>query len=157
MKTQVWAIGKTSEQYLQKGCAIYEQRLKHYLPFEFTIIPDVRQAGKLSASQLKQKEAELIFKQLRPDDQLVLLDEKGKTYTSEALAKRMDKWQQMSKRRLVFLIGGAYGFDESLYERADVQLSLSAMTFSHQMIRLFLLEQLYRAMTILRNEPYHNP
>jgi 23S rRNA (pseudouridine1915-N3)-methyltransferase len=157
MKTQVWAIGKTNEKYLQKGCAIYEQRLKHYLPFEFTIVPDVRQAGKLSAAQLKQKEAELIFKQLRPEDQLVLLDEKGKNYTSEALARRMDKWQQMSKRRLIFLIGGAYGFDESLYERADAQLSLSAMTFSHQMIRLFLLEQLYRAMTILRNEPYHNP
>lgn len=157
MKTQVWAIGKTNEKYLQKGCAIYEQRLKHYLPFQFYILPDIRQAGKLSPDQLKKKEAEAVFKQLKPEDQLILLDKGGKTYTSEGLARQMDKWQQLSKRRLIFLIGGAYGFDESLYQRADSQLALSKMTFSHQMIRLFLLEQVYRAMTILRNEPYHNP
>lgn len=157
MKTQVWAIGKTNEPYLQQGCTLYEQRLKHYLPFQFYKLADVRQAGRLSAEQLKKKEAEAVFKQLKPDDQLVLLDEQGKHYTSEALARQMDKWQQLSKRRLIFLIGGAYGFDESLYQRADTKLALSSMTFSHQMIRLFLLEQLYRAMTILRNEPYHNP
>lgn len=157
MKTQVWAIGKTNDTYLLDGCAIYENRLKHYLPFQLKILPELRQAGKWNSDQLKKKEAEVVLKQLKADDQLILLDERGKQYTSEALAKQLDKWQQLSKRRLIFLIGGAYGFDDSLYQRADVSLALSTMTFSHQMIRLFLLEQLYRAMTILRNEPYHNP
>jgi len=157
MKTEVWAIGKTSEAYLQKGCSIYEQRLRHYLPFQLVILPDIRQAGKLSVEQLKKKEAAAVLKQLKSDDWLVLLDEGGKAYTSTQLASQIDKWQQYGKRRLIFLIGGAFGFDESLYQRADIKWSLSLLTFSHQMIRLFLLEQLYRAMTILRNEPYHNP
>lgn len=156
MKTELWVIGKTNEKYLQQGCAIYEKRLQHYLPFQYLIIPDVRQAGKLNPAQLKAKEAENILKQLNPDDHLILLDERGKTYTSEAFARQIDKWLQLSKKRLIFLVGGAYGFDESLYQRSDAKLALSDMTFSHQMIRLFMLEQLYRGMTILRNEPYHN-
>lgn len=157
MKTEFWVIGKTNEKYLQEGCAVYEKRLQHYLPFQYKVIPDIRRGGKLKPEQLKTKEAEFILKQLNSDDYLILLDERGKSYTSEAFAIQMNRWQQMSKKRLLFLVGGAYGFDESLYQRADGKLSLSDMTFSHQMIRLFMLEQIYRAMTILRNEPYHNP
>lgn len=156
MKVEAWFIGKTTEAYLKEGIDKYCKKLPHYIPFEQVIIPDVKKGGKLSVLQLKQREAEAVMKKLKPQDGLILLDEKGKQMSSKALAFWVDRQLQMPYRRLVFLVGGAFGFDESLYQRANGKLSLSAMTFSHQMVRLFLLEQLYRAMTILRNEPYHN-
>lgn len=157
MKVELWGIGKTNERYIEEGMALYEKRLKHYLPFQWVIVPDIKGAGSLSAQQVKAKEGESILSKLKDDDLLILLDERGRSLSSEGFAGYLDKKLQHSQRRLVFLIGGAYGFSEALYHRANDQLSLSSMTFSHQMVRLFFLEQLYRAMTILRNEPYHNP
>ncbi len=156
MKVETWFIGKTADAYLEEGMNKYAKKLPHYIPFEQVVIPDVKNGGKLSVIQLKKKEAELVLKKLKPQDGLILLDEKGKQMTSEILATWMDSQLQMPYRRLIFLVGGAFGFDQQLYQRANGKLSLSLMTFSHQMVRLFLLEQLYRAMTILRNEPYHN-
>ncbi len=156
MKTALWAIGKTNEKYLEEGISIYLKRLKHYLDFEFAIIPDVKQAGNFNAAQLKIKEGEAILARLKKEDVLILLDEKGDSYTSEAFAHFLEQKMQLSHKRVVFLIGGAFGFSEALLERANGKVSLSKMTFSHQMVRLFFVEQLYRAMTILRNEPYHN-
>ncbi len=156
MKIELWAIGKTNEKYLEDGFAIYLKRLKHYINFEFLIIPDIKQAGNLNPTQLKTKEGEAMLARLKNEDFLILLDEKGESYTSEAFANFLEQKLQLSYKRMVFLIGGAYGFSETLYERANGKLALSKMTFSHQMVRLFFVEQLYRAMTILRNEPYHN-
>lgn len=156
MKTALWAIGKTNEKYLEEGISIYLKRLKHYLDFELVIIPDVKQAGNLNPIQLKMKEGELVLARLKKEDVLILLDEKGDLYTSEAFANFLEQKMQLSHKRVVFLIGGAFGFSEALLERANGKVSLSKMTFSHQMVRLFFVEQLYRAMTILRNEPYHN-
>lgn len=156
MKVNCWFIGKTSEKYLQEGTRIYSKRLGHYLPYATEIIPDVKGAGKMSPDQLKSREAEAVLSRLKPEDGLILLDERGQTFSSVRMARWLDKQLQRPWRRLIFLVGGAYGFDPLLYERANGKLSLSEMTFSHQMIRLFLLEQLYRSMTILRNEPYHN-
>lgn len=156
MKVEFWVIGKTNAKYLEAGTAIYEKRLQHYLPFNYLVIPDIRQSGRLKSDQLKKKEGEAVQKLLKSDDHLVLLDEQGKQFTSVAFAKHVDEMLQLPKKRLIFLVGGAFGFDERIYQRANAKLGLSKMTFSHQMIRLFFLEQLYRGMTILRNEPYHN-
>ena len=157
MKVQLWAIGKTNERYLEEGIALYAKRLRHYFKFEWRVLPEVKKAGKLPAAQLKAREAETVLKQLEQGDFLILLDERGKQLASEAFAQFLEHKLQLSYRRLIFLIGGAYGFDDSLYEQANSKLSLSKMTFSHQMVRLFMAEQLYRAATILNNEPYHNP
>lgn len=156
MKVECWFIGKTSDAYLREGIEKYAKRLPHYIPFETNILPDIKQAGKLSSIQLKQREAELVLGKLKPQDGLILMDEGGKQMSSKELSIWFDKQLQMPYRRLIFLVGGAFGFDQSLYQRANGKLSLSKMTFSHQMVRLFLVEQLYRALTILRNEPYHN-
>jgi 23S rRNA (pseudouridine1915-N3)-methyltransferase len=156
MKIALWMIGKTNQKYLKEGMQEYEKRLKRYLPFSTEVIPDVKKAGKMSAEQLKRQEGQLILDRLKTDDLLILLDEKGKQYTSEEFAREMEKLLRQPHRRLIFQIGGAYGFSEEVYQRAQKKLALSKMTFSHQMIRLFFLEQLYRAMTILKNEPYHN-
>lgn len=156
MKIECWCIGKTAERYLDEGIQKYARKLPHYLPFEWTVLPDIRQAGKLKPEQLKSKEAELVLGRLKPQDGLFILDERGKQRSSEELALWIDQQLQAPYRRIIFLIGGAFGFDDSIYQRANGKLSLSKMTFSHQMVRLFWLEQLYRAMTILRNEPYHN-
>lgn len=156
MKVEVWAIGKTSETYLETGCAIFEKRLKNYLPFQWQVWPDVR-LKTADAQLLKREEGKFILSKLASDDGLVLLDERGSELGSVELAHWLDKRLAGPHRRLIFLIGGAFGFSPEVYARANYQLSLSKLTFSHQMVRLFLLEQLYRAMTILRNEPYHNP
>lgn len=155
MKVEVWAIGKTSEAYLETGCAIFEKRLKNYLPFVWTVLPDVRLKTADSAL-LKREEAKTVLAKLGPDDGLVLLDERGQDFTSVELAHWLDKRLAGPHRRLIFLIGGAFGFAPEIYARANYRISLSRLTFSHQMVRLFWLEQLYRAMTILRHEPYHN-
>lgn len=156
MKVEIWTIGKTAFPYLKEGIAIYEKRLKRYLPVKMEILPDIKNAKKLSAEELKKKEGALILKKLKREDLLILLDERGKEMGSVAFASFMQKQLQAPKRRIVFQIGGAFGFSEAIYQRADYKISLSQMTFSHQMIRLFLFEQIYRAMTILKGEPYHN-
>ncbi|HMN88783.1 MAG TPA: 23S rRNA (pseudouridine(1915)-N(3))-methyltransferase RlmH [Saprospiraceae bacterium] len=156
MKVALWIIGKTADAYLETGIAVYAQRLKHYLPFSIEVVPDVRQGNKLHPEQLKEREAEAILDRLKKEDVLILLDERGQTFTSEAFAHFLEQRLNSSGKRLIFLIGGAYGVADTLYARANGQVALSAMTFSHQMVRLFFVEQLYRAMTILRNEPYHN-
>ncbi|MEO1514254.1 MAG: 23S rRNA (pseudouridine(1915)-N(3))-methyltransferase RlmH [Bacteroidota bacterium] len=156
MKTALWVIGKTSFSYLDEGMALYQKRLRRYLPFQLEIIPDIKNAKNLPSAQLKLKEGQAVLSRLKDGDHLVLLDEQGQMKSSEAFARFMDQQMMQSRKRLIFLVGGAYGFDEAIYQRANAKLSLSKMTFSHQMVRLFFIEQLYRAMTILRNEPYHN-
>ena len=155
MKVEVWAIGKTSEVYLETGIALFEKRLKHYLPFALTIWPNVK-TKTTDGTLMRLEEGKMILSKLQNDDYLVLLDERGQQLSSVALSKWMEQRLTDSRKRMVFLIGGAFGFSPDVYARANAQLSLSSMTFSHQMIRLFFLEQLYRAMTILKGEPYHN-
>ncbi|MBX2892370.1 MAG: 23S rRNA (pseudouridine(1915)-N(3))-methyltransferase RlmH [Saprospiraceae bacterium] len=155
MKVELWAIGKTSEKYLETGIEIFEKRLKNYLPFSWTILPDVK-LKTTNGAQLKQEEGKMALAKINPDDYLVLLDERGQELGSVQLARWLERRLAASHRRLIFLIGGAFGFSPEVYARANEQLSLSKMTFNHLMARLFFLEQLYRAMTILRNEPYHN-
>ena len=149
-------IGKTKADYLKTGIKVYEKRLGHYHKSSTRIIPDLKNAKNLAKSEIKKKEAQLILDRLRPSDYLVVLDEKGKHYTSEKFADWFQQKMNRGTSKIVFQVGGAYGFDESVYQRANEKLALSAMTFSHQMIRLLLVEQVYRAMTILNNEPYHN-
>jgi 23S rRNA (pseudouridine1915-N3)-methyltransferase len=156
MKTELWLIGKTSFPYLVEGMALYEKRLSHYLHFMIAVLPDVKNAGTLPPEQLKVKEGELILSKIKSDDFLVLLDERGGQLTSIDFSKFIEQKLQLSHKRLVFVVGGAFGFSQAVYWRSDFQMALSKMTFSHQMIRLFFLEQLYRAMTILRGEGYHN-
>ena len=156
MKVLLLAIGKTHEQYLIEGISQYQRRLQHYIPFEILELPNIRNTKNLSDSELKKKEGEVILKQLQSSDYVVLLDDKGKTFTSLAFSKRLQTWMLNGKKRLLFIVGGAYGFSEDIYNKADERLSLSKMTFSHQMVRLFFVEQIYRGYTILNNEPYHH-
>lgn len=156
MKTELWLIGKTSFNYLQDGMDIYQKRLKHYLPFKLLIIPDIKNRKNLKEEQIKQKEGVEILKKIKPDDCLILLDENGKNYSSVAFSTFLGRQLQLSHKRIIFQIGGAYGFSDAVYQRANAKISLSKMTFSHQMVRLIFLEQLYRGMTILKNEPYHH-
>ena len=156
MKVALWMIGKTAFAYLREGEALYTKRLGRYLPFETLVLPDVKGAKKMSAAQLRQREGETILGRLKPEDRLILLDERGTLRGSVAFAHYLDQQLQGGRGRLIFLIGGAYGFSDAVYERAAAKWSLSPLTLSHQMIRIFVLEQLYRACTILRNEPYHN-
>ncbi|MFK7936529.1 MAG: 23S rRNA (pseudouridine(1915)-N(3))-methyltransferase RlmH [Saprospiraceae bacterium] len=156
MKIELLVIGKTSFPYLKEGIEIYQKRLKHYVPFTLTVLPDVKNARKMRAEELKRKEGELILKKLSPTDQLYLFDERGKAFTSVKFSQFLERQMQSSHKRLVFVVGGAFGFSDAVYQRANGKITLSAMTFSHQMIRLFIVEQVYRAMTIMRGEPYHN-
>ena len=154
MKIALITIGKTNEKYLDDGMAIYLKRLKHYCHFEVLELKDVKAFS--SNEDLKKAEAELILTKLKIDDCLVLLDEHGKEVTSRAFAQFIEKRSMDSGRRIVFLVGGAFGVADLIKEKSEYQLSLSQMTFSHQMIRLFFVEQLYRAFTIIKNEKYHN-
>lgn len=156
MTIKLLAIGKTDSKELQKLISMYEQRLGHYVKFELEIIPDLKKTKNLSAEQQKIKEGELIFKSLANTDILVLLDVNGKQYSSLEFSSYLQKKMNSGLKQLVFLIGGPYGFSEEIYKKASGKISLSKMTFSHQMVRLFFVEQLYRAFTILRNEPYHH-
>jgi 23S rRNA (pseudouridine1915-N3)-methyltransferase len=156
MKILLLKVGKTSDEWLRQGIGHYYQRVKHYLPFETKIIPDIRNAGKMTPEILKQMEGELILKAVEKRDRLVLLDEKGKLLSSREFAGFIEKQMVGGVYRLVFVIGGAWGFSEAIYERADFKISLSPMTFSHQVVRLLFAEQLYRALSILNNEPYHH-
>jgi 23S rRNA (pseudouridine1915-N3)-methyltransferase len=156
MKITLLLNGKTEEEHIAKGYAIYEQRLRHYLPFETVLIPALKNTKALSVEQQKQKEGELILKQVQSSDKLILLDENGKEYSSLAFSAFLQQQMSSGIKNLVFVVGGPYGFSEEVFKRADGKISLSKMTFSHQMVRLFFVEQVYRAMTILRNEPYHH-
>jgi 23S rRNA (pseudouridine1915-N3)-methyltransferase len=156
MKITLIAVGKTEDKYLIEGIEKYLNRLKHYINFNLLIIPDVKNTKNLTEAQQKSKEAELINKQINSNDVVVLMDEKGKKHSSVSFANYLNKQMIGSVQHLVFIIGGPYGFDETIYKRANTSLSLSDMTFSHQMVRLFFVEQLYRAFTILKNEPYHH-
>ncbi len=156
MKITLIAIGKTEDKYLIEGIEKYLNRLKHYINFNLLIIPDIKNTKNLTEAQQKNKEAEAIHKQISSSDIVVLMDEKGKKHSSISFANYLNKQMIGSVQHLVFIIGGPYGFDESIYQRANTTISLSDMTFSHQMVRLFFVEQLYRAFTILKNEPYHH-
>ncbi len=156
MKIILTVIGKIDANYFTEAIREYQKRLIHYIPYEMEIIPDIKNTKNLSVPQQKEKEGELILKSLQPGDYCVLLDEKGKEFTSVQFASYLEKKTHTVPKRLVFIIGGPYGFSEAVYKVANEKISLSKMTFSHQMIRLVFTEQLYRAMTILNNEPYHH-
>ncbi len=156
MKIVLFVVGKTTQKYLVEGIAKYQKRLQHYTQFEIFEISNIKNVKNLSNLELMKKEGRLILKQLQPSDYLVLLDDKGKDFTSIKFAKKLQAWMLNGKKRLVFVCGGAYGFSDELYQRQNEKLSLSKMTFSHQMVRLFFVEQVYRAYTILNNEPYHH-
>ncbi len=156
MKIKLLAIGKTDDKNLQTLIENYQKRLKHYINFQIDLIPDIKNIKNLSKQQQKEKEGELILKKLSPSDQLILLDEKGKEFRSLEFAVFMQKKMNSGIKQLVLVIGGPYGFSEAVYKKSQGKISLSKMTFSHQMIRLFVVEQIYRAFTILKNEPYHH-
>lgn len=156
MKIILLAIGKTDAKYFVDAIEEYVSRLGHYIPFEFQIIPDIKNTKNLSVDQQKEKEGELILKFLQAGDYLVLLDEKGKEFTSLQFASYIERKSHAVTKRMIFVIGGPYGFSSPVYDKSSEKISLSKMTFSHQMIRLVFIEQLYRAMTILNNEPYHH-
>ncbi|GHT62529.1 ribosomal RNA large subunit methyltransferase H [Bacteroidia bacterium] len=156
MKTQLIVVGKTFQDFILKGVNEYCTRLKHYLPFEMEVIPDMKNTKNLSFDQLKEKEGELILKSFQAGDFIVLLDERGLTFTSLEFSKYIEKKIQTVPKRLVFVIGGPYGFSQKIYDAAREKIALSKMTFSHQLVRLVFVEQLYRAMTIIGNEPYHH-
>jgi len=155
MKVTLIAIGDHEDKYMAEGFALYEKRLQHYLSFDMLLIPSLKKKGQ-SKEAIMQAEAKEILKKLEPSDLLILLDDKGKEYTSPQLAEQMQKFLNMPGKRMYFLIGGAFGFAPEIYQRANQKISLSKLTFNHQMARLFFLEQLYRAMTILKGEPYHH-
>ena len=157
MKILLYLIGKTTAGYLRGGIEIYCKRLSHYVPFEIKQMPDVRATKGMTESVQKVKEGEMFLEQIRPADYVVLLDERGKEMTSREFAMYLDKrMASAGAGNIIFVIGGPYGFSEAMYERADSKVSFSRMTFSHEMIRLLFVEQVYRAMTILRGEPYHH-
>jgi len=156
MRITLLVVGKTEDKYLIEGIEKYLSRLKHYIGFTIVVIPDVKNTKNLTEAQQKTKEAELILKQISNPDTVILMDEKGKKYTSVQFSDYLNKQMIGSVQQLTFIIGGPYGFDESVYKRANGSISLSDMTFSHQMVRLFFVEQLYRAFSILKGEPYHH-
>ena len=156
MHLRLLTVGKTDISWVKDGLDNYTARLRHYVPFEVVEIPELKGVSALSQDQIRQREGALILKALRPGDELVLLDERGREYRSVEFAQMLQKRLSAGGRDLVFAIGGAYGFSPEVYARADDRLSLSKMTFSHQMVRTIFAEQLYRAFTIIRGEPYHH-
>lgn len=156
MNIKLIAVGKTDHKNLQLLIDEYQKRLSFYIKFELEIIPDIKNVKNLSESQQKEKEGELILSKLTPTDQLILLDENGKSFSSVDFSAELQKKMNSGIKTLVFVIGGPYGFSTEVYSKAQGKIALSAMTFSHQMVRLFFIEQLYRAFTILKNEPYHH-
>ncbi|TVZ14509.1 23S rRNA (pseudouridine(1915)-N(3))-methyltransferase RlmH [Maribacter sp. MAR_2009_72] len=156
MTIKLLAIGKTDSSQLQELIDVYDKRLQHYINFEIELIPDLKKTKNLSEEQQKSKEGELILKKIAPTNVLIVLDEKGKHYSSVEFSAFLQKKMNSGIKQLVFLIGGPYGFSHEIYAKASGKISLSKMTFSHQMVRLFITEQIYRAYTILRNEPYHH-
>lgn len=156
MKITLLCVGKTDQSYLITGMEQYVKRLKHYIDFKITILPDIKNRKNMSESQQKEKEAALILKNIQPTDQTILLDENGSNYSSIEFASLIETKMINSVTSVVFVIGGPYGFDQSIYTMTPFRIALSKMTFSHQMIRLFFVEQIYRAMSIIKREPYHH-
>ncbi len=156
MKITLLTVGKTDKDWVKKGMEIYISRLKHYIPFSVVEIPELKNVSSLTKDQIKIREGELILKNIKPTDDLVLLDEKGKEHTSVEFAGVIQNKISYIGKDIVYVIGGAYGFSEAVYARANSKISLSRMTFSHQMVRAIFVEQLYRAFTIMKGEPYHH-
>lgn len=156
MKITFLVLGKTDDKYINEGIAKYLGRLKHYIKFDLIEIPDLKNTKSLREDQQKAKEAELLQKALNPADHVILLDEKGTEFTSRQFSEFLNKKMVSGIQNLVFIVGGPYGFDESIYKLANGKISLSKLTFSHQMVRLFFIEQIYRGFTILKGEPYHH-
>jgi len=156
MKIRLITIGKTNTTYLLEGENEYENRLKHYTKFEEIVIPDIKQAGKWNENKLKKKEGQLILGKLEQSDHVILLDDKGKSFSSLQFSEFLQQKMNSSLKSLVFVVGGAFGFSDEVYHRANLKLSLSKMTFSHQMVRLIFKEQLYRGFSILKGEKYHH-
>lgn len=156
MKITLIAVGKTDDKNVQQILEVYQKRLKHYVPFQITIIPNLKNTKNMSVQQQQIKEGELILKQLSPSDCLFLLDEKGKMFSSIEFSDFLQKKMNSGIKNLVLAIGGAFGFSKDVYQKALGKIALSKMTFSHQMVRIFIAEQIYRGFTILKNEPYHN-
>ncbi len=156
MRISLIVIGKTDSKEIERLTIDYVKRLGHYLPFDLIVLPDVKRSAKISESKQKDNEGELLLKQVSPRDKLILFDERGKSFSSVGFSEYIEDKMLAGEHRLVFVIGGPYGFSDEVYQRANDKISLSKMTFSHQMVRLFAVEQLYRAMTIQRGEPYHH-
>ena len=156
MKITLLTVGKTDRDWVRQGLDIYVSRLRHYIPFVMNEIPELKNVSALTKEQIKAREGELILKNVRPTDDLILLDEHGKEYSSTELSRVIQDKISYVGKDIVFVIGGAYGFSDAVYQRANSKLSLSKMTFSHQMVRAIFAEQLYRAFTIIRGEPYHH-
>ncbi len=157
MKIQLWSFGKSHEPYVRTGVEVFTKRIANYYSIQWSIVPVPKNAAKRSESDLKKKEGEIILERLKKEDWLVVLDEKGRQFNSSSLAEFIQSRANESTKNLIFLIGGPYGLDESVFQRANYKWSLSELTFPHQLARLILTEQLYRACTILRNEKYHHP
>ncbi|MCM1517836.1 MAG: 23S rRNA (pseudouridine(1915)-N(3))-methyltransferase RlmH [Pseudoflavonifractor sp.] len=156
MKITLLAIGKTASSYLREGIDNYTRRIGYYVPFEFKVLPDIKNTRSLTEDRQKALEGESFMSVIRPGDHVVLLDERGREMTSRQFSGFISEKMTRLPGQLIFVIGGPYGFSDEMYRRADDKLSLSRMTFSHEMVRLFFVEQIYRAMTILRGEPYHH-
>lgn len=156
MKITLLTVGKTDRDWVRQGLDIYVSRLRHYIPFVLNEIPELKNVSALTKKQIKAREGELILKNVRPTDDLILLDEHGKEYSSTELSRVIQDKISYVGKDIVFVIGGAYGFSDAVYQRANSKLSLSKMTFSHQMVRAIFAEQLYRAFTIIKGEPYHH-
>ena len=156
MKITLLTVGKTDKDWVRQGMEIYVSRLKHYIPFAVVEIPELKNVSALTKDQIKMREGELILKNIKPTDDLILLDERGKEYTSVELAKVIQDKISYVGKDMVYVIGGAYGFSDAVYQRANSKISLSRMTFSHQMVRAIFVEQIYRAFTIIKGEPYHH-
>ena len=156
MKIQLWSIGKEHDAYINEGIQVFRKRLQHYTDFDIKLIPTVKQAASLSIPELKKAEGKLILDMLQPQDYLLALDEKGKTMTTLQLSGFLQQRENAGTRQLVVLIGGAFGIDAAVLQKAQTTLSLSALTFPHQIVRLIVTEQLYRAYTVLNNEKYHH-
>jgi len=156
MKITLLTVGKTDFKWLREGLDIYMSRLSHYVKFAMVEIPELKNVSALSRDEIKSKEGELILRNVKPEDHLILLDERGKEYRSVELASMIESHISRNGSDMVFVVGGAYGFSEPVYKRSNAMLSLSKMTFSHQMVRVIFVEQLYRAFTIMKGEPYHH-
>ncbi|MBD5173976.1 MAG: 23S rRNA (pseudouridine(1915)-N(3))-methyltransferase RlmH [Bacteroidales bacterium] len=156
MEIVLLTVGKTTIDFVLDGIAEYTKRLKHYVPYSIQMLPDIKKTASLSVERQKEAEGEMIISKLLPGDHVILLDERGKEYSSMEFATFLEKQMVAGRKRLIFVVGGPYGFSRAVYDRADGKISLSKMTFNHEMVRLFFTEQVYRAMTILRGEPYHH-
>ena len=156
MKITLLTVGKTDKDWVKQGIDIYASRMKHYFPFYIVEIPELKNVSSLSQDQIKTKEGELILKNVKPTDDMILLDERGREFSSMEFAKALQDKISYTGKDIVFVIGGAYGFSDAVRQRSNSKISLSRMTFSHQMVRAIFVEQLYRAFTIMKGEPYHH-